>query len=138
MRAPKITLVVGNSYGAGNYAMASRSLKPDFVFAWPNARTAVMGGPQAASVMATVTEEKWKRKGVEPDDKEKQKLKMQQQMIAMGLEVISESMYCSARLMDDGLIDPRDSRRLLAFLLQACLEAPRRRLRETSFGVPRL
>jgi geranyl-CoA carboxylase beta subunit len=138
MRGPKITVLVDKAYGAGNYAMASRALKPDFIFSWPTARQALMGGPQAASVMTTVAEEKAKKKGVEMTDAEKQKLAMQGQMISMGLELISESMYCSARLMDDGLIDPRDTRRVLAMALDTCLEAPHRRLRETSLGVPRL
>lgn len=137
MRGPKITIIVDKAYGAGNYAMASRALKPDFIFSWPSARQALMGGPQAASVMTTVAEEKARRKGVELTDAEKQKVQMQGQMINMGLEMISESMYCSAHLMDDGLIDPRDTRRVLAMALETCLEAPNRRLRETSLGVPR-
>jgi geranyl-CoA carboxylase beta subunit len=131
-------VLVGNSYGAGNYAMASRALKPAFVVSWPSARQALMGGAQASKVMQIVTEQKWKRSGVEPDDKMRGQLEGQSQMIQMGLEVISESMFCSARLMDDGIIDPRDTRRVLSFLLDVCLEARLREPRELSYGVQRL
>ena len=97
-----------------------------------------MGGPQAAKVMEIVTEAKWARKGIEPDDEMRQKLQGQGQMIQMGLETISESMFCSARLMDDGIIDPRDTRRVLSFLLDTCLEAEHRRPQPTSYGIQRL
>lgn len=137
-KGPKVTILVGNSYGAGNYAMASRALKPAFVMSWPSARQALMGGPQAAKVMEIVTEAKWARKGIEPDDEMRQKLQGQGQMIQMGLETISESMFCSARLMDDGIIDPRDTRRVLSFLLDTCLEAEHRRPQPTSYGIQRL
>ena len=137
-KGPKVTILVGNSYGAGNYAMASRALKPAFVMSWPSARQALMGGPQAAKVMEIVTEAKWARKGIEPDEKMRQKLQGQGQMIQMGLETISESMFCSARLMDDGIIDPRDTRRVLSFLLDTCLEAEHRQPMPTSYGIQRL
>jgi len=137
-RVPKITILVGNSYGAGNYAMASRALKPEFVFSWPTSRQALMGGPQAAKVMKIVAEAKWKRRGIEPDEKQRDGVKQKGQMISMALDILSESMFCSARFMDDGIIDPRDTRRLLSFLLDTVLEAGRRELRETSFGVARL
>jgi geranyl-CoA carboxylase beta subunit len=136
-KGPKITILVGNSYGAGNYAMASRALDPAFVFSWPTARQALMGGPQAAKVMQIVTKAKWARKGIEPDEKMQAQLEGQTQMIQMGLETISESMFCSARLMDDGIIDPRDTRRLLSFLLDCCLEAEERRPQRTSYGIQR-
>ena len=87
-KGPKVTILVGNSYGAGNYAMASRALKPAFVMSWPSARQALMGGPQAAKVMEIVTEAKWARKGIEPDEKMRQKLQGQGQMIQMGLELL--------------------------------------------------
>ncbi len=137
-KSPKVTILVGNAYGAGNYAMASRALKPDFVMSWPSARQALMGGPQAGQVMKIVTERKWVRKGIEPDDKMRAKLMGQAQMIEMGLEMISESMFCSARLMDDGIIDPRDTRRILSFLLDTSLEARVRKLQPLSYGVQRL
>lgn len=137
-RVPKVTVLVGNSYGAGNYAMASRALKPDFVVSWPSARQALMGGAQAGQVIKIVTEQKWARGGVEPDDKAKMKLEQQSKMIEMGLEVISESMFCSARIMDDGIIDPRDTRRVLSFLLDTCLEAELRKPVTTAYGIQRL
>ncbi len=137
-RVPKLTVLVGNSYGAGNYAMASRALKPDFVVSWPSARQALMGGAQAAKVMQIVTEQKWARQPEPPDDKARMGLLQQSKMIEMGLEIISESMFCSARLMDDGIIDPRDTRRVLSYLLDVCLEARLRRPQASSYGALRL
>jgi geranyl-CoA carboxylase beta subunit len=137
-RMPKLTILVGNAYGAGNYAMASRALKPQFVFAWPSARQALMGGPQAAKVMKIVNEEKFKKKGVEPTPEQVAGWEQMGQMIEYGLEMISESMSCSARLMDDGIIDPRDTRKLLGFLLDTVMEARERRPIETSHGIQRL
>ncbi|MSP24085.1 MAG: acyl-CoA carboxylase subunit beta [Myxococcales bacterium] len=137
-RVPKITILVGNAYGAGNYAMASRALAPDFVMSWPSARQALMGGAQAAKVIQIVTEKKWERNGVLPDDKAIDKLTNQARMIEFALETISESMYTSARLMDDGIIDPRDTRRVLIFLLETCLEARMRRPNPSTYGVQRL
>jgi geranyl-CoA carboxylase beta subunit len=137
LRVPKLTLVVGNSYGAGNYAMASRALKPDFVFAWPTARTAVMGGAQAAKVMRIVAEGKLARKGVAIDEAMQGMIDAQAQAIEGGLDAISESMYCSARMFDDGLIDPRDSRKVLLLALQTCLEGRRAQVQPSTFGVAR-
>ena len=138
VKCPKLCILVGNSYGAGNYAMASRALKPDFVLSWPSARQALMGGAQAGKVMQIVTEGKWARKGIEPDEKMRGKLKGQSQMIEMGLEMLSESMFCSARLLDDGIIDPRDTRRVVSFLLDVSLESRARKLQPLSYGVQRL
>lgn len=137
-RCPRITVLVGNSYGAGNYAMSSRALKPDFVVSWPSARQALMGGAQAGKVMKIVTETKWARKGIAADEKMQKGLEQRAQMIEMGLEVISESMFCSARMMDDGIIDPRDTRRVLSFLLDCSLEARARKPLTSSYGVQRL
>lgn len=137
-KGPKITILIGNAYGAGNYAMSSRALKPQFVFSWPSARQALMGGAQAGKVIKTVTEDKWARQGREPDDKMKMGLEGQAKMIEMGLETISESMFCSSRMMDDGIIDPRDTRRILSFLLDTCLEARAREPQPSSYGVQRL
>jgi geranyl-CoA carboxylase beta subunit len=136
-RVPKITLVVGNSFGAGNYAMASRALKPDFVFAWPSARTAVMGGAQAAKVIRIVAEGKAARAGTSLDEATQAVLDKQAQAIGAGLDAISESMYCSARLFDDGIIDPADSRKVLWLALDTCLEAGRVEPRANIFGVSR-
>jgi geranyl-CoA carboxylase beta subunit len=136
-KGPKITVLIGNSYGAGNYAMASRALKPEFVVSWPSARQALMGGAQAAKVIEIVTNQKWARQGVQPDAGKRQALEGQMQMIEMGLEMISESMFTSARIMDDGIIDPRDTRRVLSYLLDVCLEARQRRVQPSSYGVQR-
>lgn len=138
LRTTKIALVVGNSYGAGNYAMASRALSPDFIFSWPTARTAVMGGAQAAKVMEIVALTKLARSGIEPDDDIKAALAKQSAGIEAGLDGVSESMYCSARLFDDGLIDPRDSRKVLRFVLDTRAEATQTPIQPNSFGVQRL
>lgn len=137
-RGPKIAILVGNSYGAGAYAMANRALKPDLLFAWPSARQGLMGGAQAAKVMQIVAEAKWARKGIEVDEKKRAKLARKSQMIEMGLDISSQAIFCSARMMDDGIIDPRDTRRVLSLALDVVLEARQRRLQTTSFGVARL
>jgi geranyl-CoA carboxylase beta subunit len=137
-RIPKLSLVAGNSYGAGNYAMASRALKPDFVFAWPTARTAVMGGAQAAKVMRIVAEAKIARAGGELDAAMSGLLDQQARAIEAGLDAISEAMYCSARLLDDGIIDPADTRKVLLLALETCLEGRAAEPRPNTFGVARL
>ncbi|BBP82163.1 MULTISPECIES: geranyl-CoA carboxylase subunit beta [Pseudomonas] len=131
---PKLTLVVGGSYGAGNYAMCGRGLDPRFIFAWPNSRTAVMGGAQAGKVLRIVTEEKHAKEGKEADPK---MLDMLEQVTAQKLDSQSTALYGTASLWDDGLIDPRDSRQLLGYLLDICAEAQRRPLKANSFGVAR-
>lgn len=137
-RVPKIALVVGNSYGAGNYAMASRALKPDFVFSWPTARSAVMGGAQAAKVIRIVALGKLARAGATLDDATRQLLDQQAAAIEAGLDATSEAMHCSARLFDDGIIDPRDSRKVLLMALETCLHGRRSEPRGNTFGVARL
>jgi geranyl-CoA carboxylase beta subunit len=136
-RVPKLALVVGKSYGAGNYAMASRALKPDFVFAWPTARTAVMGGAQAAKVLQIVAEQKLARSGVALDENVKQLLDEKARAVEAGLESTSDALYCSARLFDDGILDPRDSRKALLFALETCLEAEHAPRHPSTFGVAR-
>ncbi len=137
-RPPKITIVIGNSYGAGNYAMCSKSLKPVFSFSWPTARTAVMGGAQAAKVLSIVAESRFKAKGQEMDDATKEFLATQSEQIEAAMEVSSEAIYTSARMMDDGLIDPRDTRQVIAFCLETCKEVPHRETQGNTFGVLRL
>jgi len=132
---PKLTIVVGGSYGAGNYAMCGRGLDPRFIFAWPNSRTAVMGGAQAGKVLRIVTEDKHTRMGKEADPK---MLDMIEKATADKLDAGSTALYGTARLWDDGLIDPRDTRKVLAFLLDICNEADRRPLRSNTFGVARM
>ncbi|MFB4248952.1 MULTISPECIES: geranyl-CoA carboxylase subunit beta [Pseudomonas] len=133
-RVPKLTIVVGGSYGAGNYAMCGRGLDPRFIFAWPNSRTAVMGGAQAGKVLRIVTEAKHAKNGQEADPK---MLDMLEQVTAQKLDGQSTALYGSANLWDDGLIDPRDTRTLLGYLLDICHEAEARVLQPNSFGVAR-
>jgi geranyl-CoA carboxylase beta subunit len=133
-RVPKLTIVVGGSYGAGNYAMCGRGLDPRFIFAWPNSRTAVMGGAQAGKVLRIVTEAKQLKDGMTPDPK---MLDMLEQVTAQKLDSQSTALYGSANLWDDGLIDPRDTRTLLGYLLDICHEADIRTLQPNSFGVSR-
>ncbi|MGA8133118.1 MULTISPECIES: geranyl-CoA carboxylase subunit beta [Pseudomonas] len=133
-RVPKLTLVVGGSYGAGNYAMCGRGLDPRFIFAWPGSRTAVMGGAQAGKVLRIVTEARQLKDGLEPDTKMLDGL---EQMTAQKLDSQSTALYGTANLWDDGLIDPRDSRTLLGYLLDICHEAEVRQLQPNSFGVAR-
>ena len=132
---PQITLHIGASFGAGNYGMCGRAYDPRFIFAWPNNRIAVMGGEQAAKVMAIVTEEKLRREG-KPVDREK--LEAMEQEIIRRIDGESLALYATARLWDDGLIDPRDSRKVLALCLSICREAGIRPLKSTTFGVGRM
>ncbi|HSZ73303.1 MAG TPA: carboxyl transferase domain-containing protein [Rhizomicrobium sp.] len=124
---PKITLIIGGSYGAGNYGMCGRAYGPRFLFTWPNARISVMGGEQAASVLATVHRdaEKWT-----PEEAEAFKAPIRQQYEDEG-----NPYYATARLWDDGIIVPADTRRVLALALSATLNAP---IPETKFGVFRM
>ncbi len=132
---PQITLHIGASFGAGNYGMCGRGFDPRFIFAWPNNRIAVMGGAQAAKVMSIVTEEKAKREGLAVD---RAKLDTMEAGIIKRMEAESTALYATARLWDDGLIDPRDSRKVLALCLSICREAEMRPLKATTFGVARM
>ncbi len=131
---PQITLMCGASFGAGNYGMCGRAFNPRFVFAWPNARTAVMGGEQAAMTMAIVAEAKAKRKGNPVDAEALDTLKAQ---IVANFDAQSSAFVTSGLLLDDGVIDPRDTRKVLAFTLATCREAEARTLRPMQFGVSR-
>ncbi|WP_445937765.1 geranyl-CoA carboxylase subunit beta [Pseudomonas sp.] len=131
---PKLTIVVGGYYGAGNYAMCGRGLDPRFIFAWPNSKTAVMGGAQAGKVLRIVTEDKHAKEGKEADPK---MLDMLETVTAQKLDSQSTALYGTASLWDDGLIDPRDTRKLLGYLLDICAEAAVRPLKTNSFGVAR-
>jgi geranyl-CoA carboxylase beta subunit len=133
-RVPKISIVIGGSYGAGNYAMCGRGLDPRFIFAWPNSKTAVMGGAQAGKVLRIVTEEKQLKMGQESDEK---MLDQIEQMTAAKLEAGSTALFGTARIWDDGLIDPRDTRKLMIMLLDMCDEEKHRTLQGNSFGVSR-
>lgn len=131
---PQITFVIGGSFGAGNYGMCGRGLDPDFIFAWPNSRTAVMGGAQAAGVMRIVSENGYAARGEEPPA---DKLDRMYDGIVDAFEEQSHAFYGSARLWDDGLIDPRDTRRVLALTLSVCRDALLREVKSNSFGVAR-
>jgi geranyl-CoA carboxylase beta subunit len=131
---PQITLMCGASFGAGNYGMCGRGFEPEFLFSWPNAQTAVMGGEQAASVMAMVTEEGAKRRGLAVPAEQIAALKAQ---IVKTFDSQMSAFHTSGRLLDDGVIDPRDTRRVLALALSIVLEARERRVRPIQFGVAR-
>ncbi|MFK7877154.1 MAG: carboxyl transferase domain-containing protein [Paracoccaceae bacterium] len=129
---PKITLLVGGSFGAGNYGMAGRAYSPRFLWTWPNSRISVMGGAQAAGVLATVKRDAIERGGGRWSKDEEAAFK--QPTIDM-FEEQSHPLYASARLWDDGIIDPRKSREVLALSLKATLNAP---IQDTRFGVFRM
>src|SRR3989338_7395589 len=113
-RVPKVTVMIGGSYGAGNYAMCGRAYDPRFLWMWPNARIAVMGGEQAASVLAEVTREKKKRHGENWSDEDEQAIKAP---ILQQYAKQSHVYYSSARIWDDGVIDPTDTRRIVGLSL---------------------
>ena len=129
---PKFTIIIGGSFGAGNYGMCGRAFSPRFLWMWPNARISVMGGEQAASVLATVKRDGIEAKGgawsTEEEDAFKAPIKEQ-------YEVQGHPYFATARLWDDGVIDPADTRRVLALGLSAAMNAP---IPETKFGVFRM
>ena len=129
---PKVTVVIGGSFGAGNYGMAGRSYQPRFMWSWPNSRISVMGGEQAAGVLATVKRGAIERSGGEWSAEEEAAFK--QPTIDM-FEEQSHPLYASARLWDDGVIDPRKTRDVLALSLKAALNTP---IEETKFGLFRM
>jgi 3-methylcrotonyl-CoA carboxylase beta subunit len=129
---PKLTLVTGGSFGAGNYGMCGRAYSPRFMFMWPNARISVMGGEQAASVLATVKREGHDRRGEDWSQEQEEKFK---DPIRELYEKEGSPYFSTARLWDDGIIDPADSRRVLGLALSAALNAP---LGERGFGVFRM
>ncbi|WP_444461815.1 carboxyl transferase domain-containing protein [Rhodobacter capsulatus] len=129
---PKITLLVGGSFGAGNYGMAGRAYSPRFLWTWPNSRISVMGGEQAAGVLATVKREGIERKGATWSPEEEAAFK--RPTLEM-FERQSQPLYASARLWDDGIIDPRKTREVLALSLSASLCAP---IEAPRFGIFRM
>ena len=118
---PKLTVIVGGSYGAGNYGMCGRAYSPRFLWMWPKARVAVMGGEQAAGVLARVRRSAVEAKGGSFSDTEEAELKAP---VLDQFAVQSDPVYASARLWDDGIIDPRDTRRVLAASLRVAANAP--------------
>jgi len=131
-QVPKITMVIGGSYGAGNYGMCGRAYSPRFMWTWPNSRIAVMGGEQAASVLATVKRDNFEKKGESWSESDEQAFK---QPIIDQFERQGHPLYASARLWDDGVIDPTKSREVLASSLATTLNAP---IADTRSGVFRM
>ena len=131
-QVPKITLIIGGSYGAGNYGMCGRAYGPRFLFTWPNARISVMGGEQAASVLATVRRDNIEAEGRVWSAEEEKKFK---QPLLDQFETEGNPYYATARLWDDGIIAPSETRRVLALAFSATLNAP---VPETRFGVFRM
>lgn len=129
---PKITVIIGNSYGAGNYAMAGRGYKPRFLWMWPNARIAVMGPQQAADVLTTIKIAQLEREGKKPTEEEIEAIRKQ---IIEEYERKSTALYSSARLWDDGIIDPKKTRDYLILSLEVALNAP---IEDTKFGLFRM
>jgi 3-methylcrotonyl-CoA carboxylase beta subunit len=131
-QVPKITVITGGSYGAGNYGMCGRAYGPRFLFMWPNARISVMGGEQAASVLATVRRDNIEAEGKTWSQVEEEEFK---QPIREQYETEGNPYYATARLWDDGIITPAETRRVLALCYSAALNAP---IPETRFGVFRM
>ncbi len=131
---PQLTLIIGGSFGAGNYGMCGRAYDPRFLFTWPNSRISVMGSEQLARVMSIITEDKHNRRGTPVDH---EALERMEREIIERIDSEATALYATARLWDDGIIDPRDSRKVLGQTLAICREAERRELRPNSFGVAR-
>ncbi len=131
-KVPKITVVIGGSYGAGNYGMCGRAFGPRFLFMWPNARISVMGGEQAASVLATVKRDGMELRGEEWSAEDEEAFKAP---IREKYEEEGSPYYSTARIWDDGVIAPEDTRRVVSLALSAALNAP---VEDTKFGVFRM
>lgn len=132
---PRITMMLGASYGAGNYGMCGRGYDPDFLFTWPNGSTGVMGGEQAAQVMSIVAEAGAARAGVELDQ---EKMDAQNARLIEMFNSQAGAFYTSGHMLDDGMVDPRDTRQTLGFLLASVWEGRNRTIRENSFGIARM
>jgi len=133
-RVPQVTIMCGASFGAGNYGMCGRAFAPRFVFSWPNAQSAVMGGEQAATTMAIVAEAGAKRRGTPLD---LDALEREKRAIIENFDGQSGAIHTSSLLLDDGVIDPRDTRTVLAIALATCREGDARQVRPVQFGVAR-
>lgn len=129
---PKFTVMIGNSYGAGNYAMCGRAYDPNFLWTWPNSRIGVMGGEQAASVLAQIAKDKKEKQGEKLSAQEEAAIK---DPILQKYEEENSPYHASARLWDDGIIDPAETRKILGLSLVASFNAP---IKETHFGVIRM
>lgn len=131
-KVPKITVVIGGSFGAGNYAMCGRAYSPNFMFFWPNARISVMGGPQAAGVLAQVERATKKKRGIQWTKEEEEKFKAE---VVEAYDREGSPYYATSRLWDDGIIDPADTRRILSLCISATLN---RGPEATKYGVFRM
>ena len=129
---PKFTVIIGGSFGAGNYGMGGRAYGPRFLWMWPNARISVMGGEQAASVLAQIRRDAREARGEAWSAAEEEKFKAP---IRAQYETQGHPYYASARLWDDGVIDPADTRMVLALAISASFNAP---IEPTRFGVFRM
>ncbi len=134
-RVPRITFMIGASFGAGNYGMCGQGYDPDFLFSWPNINVGVMGGESAAKTMSEVMLAGARRKGVEVPP---ELVAEQEAKIVAHFDRQSDAFYSSGRMLDDGLIDPRDTRKVLGFVLQTCWEARNRTTYPNTFGVGRM
>lgn len=131
-KVPKITVMVGGSYGAGNYGMCGRAYSPRFLFTWPNARISVMGGEQAATVLSTIERDRRAKQNQELSQEDENKIK---DPILQMFDKESNPYFSTARLWDDGIIDPGDTRRILGLCLQTTMNGP---TQETNFGIFRM
>ena len=132
-KVPKFTVIIGGSYGAGNYAMCGRAYDPTFLWMWPNARISVMGGEQAANVLTQIKQDAMAKAGQVMDLEAMQAMKAS---IQSSYDAQSHAYYATARLWDDGIIDPRDTRKVLALALNLC--ATNYRYEDTAYGVFRM
>ena len=135
---PKITIIVSGSYGAGNYAMAGRGMNPRFLFAWPRSVVSVMGPAQAGSVLRQVAEAKLARAGGEINDEMRGMIDAMEKDTVETMEAKSNALANTARVWDDGIIDPADTRSVVAFALSICREADERTVNSNTFGIARL
>ena len=135
IRVPKLTFYVGASYGAGNYGMSGFGYEPDFLFTWPSASSGVMGGEQAAATMEAVAFAGAKRRGTEPDI---DALAKQSSAIISHFDSQCDAFYSSGRMLDQGMIDPRDTRNICGFLLQTLWEREHRKIQPNAFGISRM
>ncbi|WJX44406.1 methylcrotonoyl-CoA carboxylase [Trifolium repens] len=131
-KVPKITIIVGGSFGAGNYAMCGRAYSPNFMFLWPNARISVMGGAQAAGVLAQIEKGNKKKQGIQWNKEEEEKFKTK---VVEAYEREGSPYYSTARLWDDGIIDPADTRKIIGLCVSASLN---RATENTKYGVFRM
>ncbi|CAL1389507.1 unnamed protein product [Linum trigynum] len=131
-KVPKVTIMVGGSFGAGNYAMCGRAYSPDFLFLWPNAKISVMGGAQAAGVLSQIEKANKKKQGIQWTTEEEESFKGK---VVEAYEREGSSYYSTARLWDDGIIDPADTRKVIGLCISASMNRPSE---DTKFGVFRM